>query len=131
MEELENEESTISPVLASLQNDIKYYNDYIRGLSREVLDSGISKYPIFVAHREKKLGLGASILVHEGLGTSWSINVSALEEFVKKGYIEREKLSDFKASYKDPEEFICVFIITNVEGAFVFLPFPKEQGEEQ
>lgn len=111
------------PLFESLQNDLRYYADYLNGLAREILDSGTSKYPVFVAHQEKTIGLGKAIMNHDQLETNWSINVSLLEEFVKRGLVTREKLADFKASWKDPETYMCVFVLAGEASSFVFLPY--------
>jgi hypothetical protein len=119
------------PLFESLRNDLRYYADYLNGLAREILDSGTSKYPVFVAHQEKTIGIGKAIMNHDQLETNWSINVSLLEEFVKRGLVTREKLPEFKASWKDPESYMCVFVLAGEASSFVFLPYemPEESSD--
>jgi hypothetical protein len=123
-----------NPLLESLQNDLKYYADYLQGLSREILDSGTSKYPVFVAHQEERgIEIGKPILQHAQIETRWSINISLMEEFVAKGIVARENFGKFKESWKDPEEYMCVFVLAGQASSFIYLPFERElpEGEEK
>jgi hypothetical protein len=115
-----------NPLLETLQNDLTYYADYLQGLAREILDSGTSKYPVFVAHQhERGLDIGKPILQHTQIETRWSINVSLMEEFVAKGIVARDKFADFKQSWKDPEDFMCVFVYAGTASSFVYLPYER------
>ena len=118
---------TSEHIFETLHDDLRYYNDYLQGISNEILDSGISKYPIFVAHQTKGIGIGKQVLMHESLSTKWSINVSALEEFVHKSIVTTEKLADFKRTYKDPELHLCVFaMLPDGSNSFAFLPYIQD-----
>jgi hypothetical protein len=120
-----------NPLLESLQNDLKYYSDYLQGLSREVLDSGTSKYPVFVAHQEAGgIEIGRPILQHEQIETRWSINISLMEEFVAKGIVPREQFAAFKQSWKDPEEYMCVFVLAGAASSFAYLPYTPATPDE-
>ncbi len=119
-----------NPLFESLRNDLRYYSDYLQGMSREILDSGTSKYPVFVAHQEKTIGVGKPIMNHDQLETSWSINVSLLEEFVKRGIVQMERIGDFKASWRDPETYMCVFVVAGEASSFVFLPYDLPENTE-
>lgn len=124
-------ESANNPLLESLQNDLRYYADYLQGMAREIIDSGTSKYPVFVAHQER-MGpdLGRVVLQHEQLETRWSIHVSIMEEFVKKNVLSLEQFPEFKKSWKDPEHFMCVFVWAGAASSFVYLPYEPMQPEE-
>lgn len=124
-------ESVNNPLLESLQNDLRYYADYLQGMAREIIDSGTSKYPVFVAHQER-MGpdLGRVVLQHEQLETRWSIHVSIMEEFVKKNVLSLEQFPEFKKSWKDPEHFMCVFVWAGAASSFVYLPYEPMQPEE-
>lgn len=124
-------ESVNNPLLESLQNDLRYYADYLQGMAREIIDSGTSKYPVFVAHQEN-VGpdLGKVVLQHEQLETRWSIHVSIMEEFVKKEIVKMEQFPEFKKSWKDPEQFMCVFVWAGAASSFVYLPYEPVQAED-
>lgn len=116
---------------AQIEQDLTYYLDYLQGLSREILDSGLSKYPVFIAYQTKEIGMGKQVLSHESLGTRWSVNISIMEEFVKRNVLSLEKWPEFKKTYKDPEQFACVFLMDGLEAHFLYIPFNREEGLDE
>jgi hypothetical protein len=117
------QESNIPPLLESLQSDLRYYADYLRGLSREMLDSGVSKYPVYIAYQDGEVKLGRPILLRNSLGTSWNISASVLEELVQRQVVRQDKIQTFIHNYKDPEEYLCVFVASHYGPGFVYFPF--------
>jgi hypothetical protein len=108
--------------LKSLEVDLKLYSDSIKEIAGEILAEGLSEYPIFVAHQHQ-VALGELILDKDELNTSWSIQASMLEEFVEKGVVHREKKDRFIKQYKNPNEFMCLFVIVPEGANFVFYPY--------
>lgn len=85
-----------------------------------ILDQDVSRYPIFVIHQQE-INLGIPLEIDSAL-SRWKANASSLEEFVTKQLIESEKVDDFKRVYKDPQEFLCLFLIEETGANFVFIP---------
>jgi hypothetical protein len=112
-----------SPLL-SLEKDLKLYNESIREVAVEIMIEGLSKYPIFIAHQHE-VKLGESILDRNDLHTEWSINASTLEEFVERGIIKKELEERFIKTYKNPHDFMCVFVIVPEGANFVYYPYEK------
>lgn len=108
--------------LKSLEADLKLYSDSIKEVATEILSEGLSEYPIFVAHQHE-VALGELILDKNELNTAWSIQASMLEEFIQKGVIHREKQERFIKQYKNPNEFMCLFVIVPEGANFVFYPY--------
>ncbi len=108
--------------LKSLEADLKFYNESIKEVGTEIIVEGISAYPIFVAHQHE-VNLGELILDKNDLHTDWSIHASTLEEFVEKGIIHPEKKERFVKHFKDPHEFMCLFVIVPEGANFVFYPY--------
>jgi len=110
--------------LVSLEKDLKFFNESIREVAVEIMVEGLSNHPIFIAHQHE-LKLGEVILDRHDLNTEWSIHASTLEEFVEKGVI-REILKDrFLSSYKNPNDFMCVFVVVPEGANFVYYPYVK------
>ena len=86
---------------------------------------GLSLYPIFIAHQHE-VAVGEMILDKEDVNSDWSINASTLEEFIERGVIKKELKQRFIDSYKKPEDFICVFVVTPEGANFVFFPYAKD-----
>ena len=113
-----------SPLL-SLERDLKFFNESIREVATEIMLEGISSYPIFLAHQHE-LKLGELILDRNELNTDWSVHASTLEEFVERGIIKKELKERFVNSYKNPNEFMCVFVVTPEGANFVYYPYVKK-----
>src|ERR1700712_536278 len=126
-EELLNENSgkdQQSPLL-SLEVDLKLFNESIREVAVEIMVEGLSKYPIFIAHQHD-LQLGEVILDRHDINSDWSIHASTLEEFMERGVIKKELKQRFIDTYKNPDKFMCVFVIVPDGANFVFFPYVKD-----
>jgi hypothetical protein len=111
--------------LISLERDLKFFYESIREVAIEIMVEGLSNYPIFIAHQHE-LNLGELILDRNDLNTEWSIHASTLEEFVDKGVIKPVLKDRFIKSYKDPYEYMCLFVVVPEGANFVYYPYPKQ-----
>ena len=111
--------------LKSLEVDLRLYSESLREVAVEILVEGISKYPIFIAHQHE-VSLGEPVMEKEDLNTDWNINASMLEEFVERGIIKKELKQRFIDTYKNPHDFMCVFVIVPEGANFVFFPYSEE-----
>lgn len=117
----ENNQEKESP-LKSLESDLKVYSDSIKEVAIEIMAEGISLYPIFVAHQHE-VKLGEMILDKDELNTNWTIQASTLEEFVERGIIHPEKRDKFIKQFKEPADFMCLFVIVPEGANFIFFPY--------
>jgi hypothetical protein len=111
--------------LESLEVDLKLFSESIREIAVEIMVEGLSSYPIFAAHQHE-LKLGELIFDKEELNTEWNIHASTLEEFVDRGIIKKELKQRFIDAYKNPHDYMCVFVIVPEGANFVFFPYSKE-----
>ena len=118
-----NQPKKESPLI-SLERDLKFFYESIREVAVEIMVEGLSNYPIFIAHQHE-LKLGELILDRNDLNTDWSIHASTLEEFVDKGVIKSALKDRFIKTYKDPYEYMCLFVVVPEGANFVFYPYPK------
>jgi len=81
----------------------------------------VSQFPIFVVAKQP-IALGINIIDREKANSNWSINVSSLEEFVSKQLVFENKMEEFKTTYKDPAEFLCLFVLSDLGAQYMFLP---------
>lgn len=116
-----NTAKKVSP-LVSLEKDLELYNDSVREIAVEIIAEGITQYPIFVAHQHT-VSIGEIILNKEELNTNWTIQASTFEEFVEKGIIKPELKELFIKNYKQPEDFMCVFVIVPEGANFIYYPY--------
>lgn len=86
-----------------------------------IRDQDVSSYPILVIH-QNTVDIGINIVNREAVNGNWSVNASMLEEFVAKQIIATDKLDDFKSLYRQHEDEVCLFVLSETRADFVFLP---------
>lgn len=124
LNENSNEEKKKESPLLSLERDLKIYSESIHEVAIEIMLEGLSSFPIFIAYQHI-VKLGELILDRDDLNMDWSINASTLEEFVEKGVIKKELKERFTKSYKNPHDFICLFVVVPEGANFVYYPYKK------
>jgi hypothetical protein len=110
--------------LVSLERDLKFFNESIHEVAVEIMVEGLSAQPIFIAHQHE-LKLGEVILDRNELNTEWSIHASTVEEFVERGIIKPELKERFLNTYKNPNDFMCLFVVVPEGANFVYYPYVK------
>lgn len=116
-------------IYKSLHDDLEICRDYIRQISLGMIKGEVTKYPIFVATRgENDVDIGLPIVNRADFDISWNFNASHLEEFVSKGVVVRDKANDFIKAYKNPQEFMCVFVAEEEAMSFVFMPYERNKA---
>ena len=121
-----SEERPNHPIIDSLEQDLSYFQGAIKEVAYEILDNDLSKYPIFIAH-ELPLTIGELILDKDDFSTSWSFSATTMEELLENQVIQPDKEEEFKNIYKDPRKNICVFLISEKGGNFIFYPYKEEE----
>jgi hypothetical protein len=112
--------------LKRIKADFIQIGDILERIAGEVIQQGITRYPVFVAHQED-IRLGLPLANAAQLGLQWNYRISMLEELVRKGLVSDEASVEFKRTYLDPESKACLFLVTPSGNAhFVFLPYQLE-----
>ncbi|MBK7873024.1 MAG: hypothetical protein IPJ74_21310 [Saprospiraceae bacterium] len=104
-----------------LQQDLKPYLPMLQKAADTVLDQDISRYPIFVVHRQD-LELGIPLVAHGAQEPKWSIHITTLEELATKRLVEMDKVDGFRQVFKDPQDYLCLFAWNESDASFVFMP---------
>ena len=104
-----------------LENIVAPYKAVLGKAVDTVLAQEISKYPIFVLHKEP-IELGISLENEINTPNDWLVNLTTLEELSTKQVIEASRINRFTKVYKNPSEFLCLFVIDEFGANFVFLP---------
>jgi len=108
-------------VLKQIEREIRQFMPMLAKAADAVLDQEVSNYPIFIVH-QGEIELGISVIDPEKVTSNWAINVSILEEFAAKQIIKSENIDNFREVYKDPQENLCLFIISEIGANFIFMP---------
>jgi len=115
-------------ILRLLGNDLSACREYLRQVSSAMRKGEVSKYPIFVAHNED-VDLGVPIIHKTELDLNWNFSASHLEDFVNRNIVLQNKIEDFKKAYRDPAQFMCIFLVSEDTGHFVFIPFEPRDSK--
>lgn len=102
-----------------LESQLKPLIPVIGKAADTILDEDVSKYPIFAVFKNE-LAIGLPLI--ERAAPAWSVNASTLEEFATKNLIGPDKVENFQEIYKDPTNFVCLFVVDNGGATFIFLP---------
>ena len=114
MEEIKSTEK-----LFLIEQSIKKFIPIINKAADAMRENGMSQYPIFIMHKQV-IALGLS-LIERSENSEWAINVSNIEEFVSKQLIFENKVKEFKTTYKNPKEYNCFFVLSDLGAQFLFL----------
>lgn len=106
--------------------DIHQYRQMMHEAFEGVLNEGISRYPVFVFHRQE-VTVGIPVVDRENVSGDWSVNVSTLEEFYIKGLVKMEQVEEVKQRINGTPGQYCCLVLADKEGGFVFLNRSDEE----
>lgn len=109
--------------LGSISTDFVKVSDYLKEASYQIRTKGFSEYPIFVLSKIPQ-PIGKVLYAAFELGNSWHYYASLMEEFTQRGLIGEPDA--FRKSYKNPDEYCCLFIVDEEFVNFVYLPYPED-----
>ena len=116
-----NEQQFTQLRYAKLEKELAPQKAVMGKAADAILDQDVSSYPIFIIHQHI-VDIGIPIVEREDQGPLWSINASTLEELATKKVIEPGKIDNFKQVYKSPQDFLCLFVLSDLGANFIFLP---------
>jgi len=109
--------------LGTITQDFIRVSDHIKEASYLIRKQGFSDYPIF-AISKVELPIGKLLFGKDDMGLSWNYYASFLDEFIQRKLIEKE--AEFKESYKDADEFCCLFVVDEKLTGFIYIPYPTD-----
>ncbi len=112
--------------LGTITEDFVKIVDVLKEASYQIRTRKISQYPIFVFCKEKP-AIGQEIIDKNDQGLKWNVNFSMMEEFLQRGLVAEEHQEEFAQSYRDPEEFACIFVVDQEFTNFVSVPYPDSE----
>jgi hypothetical protein len=111
--------------LGQISSDFILVSDVLKDASYQIRKRGFSDYPIFVVSK-LILKIGSLLLGPTDLHNQWTYYASYLADFKARDLITEHQEPLFRDSYKDPEEFCCLFVIDGDFAKFVFIPYPED-----
>jgi len=110
--------------LGTISQDFVKVADTLKEASYQIRKAGFG-YPIFPISRVEVM-VGQQLIPKGPLNLVWNYNASFLDEFVQRELVAADREEDFKNTFKDPDEFCCLFVVDNDFANFVFIPFPED-----
>ena len=104
-----------------LEKELKPYLPLLNQAADTIIDQEVSAYPIFILHQQI-VDIGVPLVEGGNEQMPWSVNASTLEELSTKKVIGMDKVNDFRKVYKDPREYLCLFVLSDSGANFVFTP---------
>lgn len=109
--------------LGKITKDFAIVSDTLKEAAYQVKQKGFSDYPIFPISKDQS-PIGQLFINKDELALQWNIHITYLDEFVQRELIK--EVDAFKAAYKNPDEFCCLFVIDGDFTNFIFLPYPED-----
>ncbi len=122
---MNNDPELSGKYLGTITADFALVSDTLKEAAYAVKKQGYSDYPIFPICKIEQ-PIGQLLIGSQEMNLKWNYNITYLDEFVQREIISAEKVDEFKANYKDPDEFCCLFVIDNNFTNFVFIPYPED-----
>lgn len=120
---MQNDPELSGKYLGTISEDFVKVADTLKEASYRIRKGGF-ELPIFPIARER-ISIG-QLLIDQGGTLTWNYYASFLDEFAQRGIIDKEKEVAFRESYKDPDEFCCLFVVDKEFTKFVFIPYPED-----
>jgi len=121
---MNNDPELSGKYLGTISEDFVKISETLKEASYRLRTAGFS-FPIFPISKEQ-IAVG-QLLIHQGQGSlAWNYYVSFLDEFTQRGIVDKDKEDAFRDSYKDPDEFCCLFVVDKEFTRFVFIPYPED-----
>ena len=110
--------------LGTISQDFVKVADTLKEASYQIRKAGF-EMPVFVISK-REIGIGQLLIEKKALGLDWNYNASFLDEFIQRELIAEDRVEDFRNTYKDPDEFCCLFVVDQDFAKFIYIPFPED-----
>ena len=111
--------------LGKITKDFLIVTDTLKEASYQLRARKMSEHPIFPVSRIE-LPIGKMLLSKTEVSTEYNYHFSFLENFIENQLVLEEKKEEFLHSYKDPEEFCCLFVVDGDFTKFMYIPYPED-----
>jgi hypothetical protein len=111
--------------LGTISSDFIKICENLKEASYQVRKRGFSEYPIFPISKTEQ-PIGQLFLSNKEKPIDWNYYITYLDEFVQRKLIQEDALDQFKTTYKDPDEFCCLFVVDETFTNFLYIPYPNE-----
>lgn len=111
--------------MGEISQDFVKVAETLKEASYQIRKRGFSEYPIFPISRTD-IPLGQLLIGRSDMETKWHYYATYLDEFLQRKLVLDDKLDDFVQTYKDPDEFCCLFVVDEDFTNFLYIPYPVD-----
>ncbi len=109
--------------LGTITSDFVKVSEKLKEANYQIRSKGFSDYPIFVFCKAEQ-PIGQLLISKQDAEIEWNIYASLDMEFIQRELITKPE--EFVQTYKNPDEFCCLFVVDPEFTNFVFLPYPED-----
>ncbi len=121
-------EEEFNKIIESLKSDLAIYDEMIKEVSQEMIAEEFTKFPVFIA-TSNVVNIGELIIDKNDQAGTFNIFATTMEEMIEKNLILENRKDAFFKAYKDPKKFMCIMLLTESTGSFIFSRY-KNTSEE-
>ncbi len=121
---MENSPELDGKYLGSITKDFAVVADTLKEAAYQLRARKISEHPIFPIAKVE-LPIGKMLIPKEEVQLEWNYYFSLVEEFLERNIIPEEGIEKFQESYKDPDEYCCLFVVDKDFTNFLYVPYPE------
>ena len=121
----ENDPELNGKYLGTISSDFIKISENLKEAAYQVRKRKFSEFPIFPISKEEQ-PIGQLFLSRKEKSIDWNYYITYLDEFIQRKPIKEDGVEQFKAAYKDPDEFCCLFVVDEAFTKFLYIPYPDE-----
>jgi hypothetical protein len=121
----ENDPDLNGKYLGTISTDFVKVSDTLKEAAYLIRSRKFSDYPIFPICKVDQ-PIGKLLLSKVEKPLAWNYYITYLDEFIQRKLIDEDSVEDFKNSYKNPEEFCCLFVVDEEFTNFLYIPYPDD-----
>ncbi len=112
------------PLLEQVAYHLQLHGKTLQDLALQLIADEVTRFPVFI-FSQPTVGIGESIPDLPDATAGWHIKVITTEQLIEKGVIPLEKAKHFVASFKSPQDYICLLLIPHApqNPQFIFAPY--------
>lgn len=122
---MQNDPELSGKYLGTITADFAVVAETLKEASYQIRKRGFSDYPVFPISKTD-IPIGQLLIGRKELAAQWNYYASFLDEFVQRKLIAADKVEEFKETYKNPDEFCCLFVVDTDFTSFLYIPYPED-----
>ena len=125
MDNTANDPELNGKFLGTITSDFIKVADQLKEAAYQLKTRNLSEFPVFVMCRQVQ-PIGSLLFDKLEENLEWNYYFAMAEEFVQRGILSMEGYQSFTETYKNPDEFSCLFVVDPGFTNFVFVPYPED-----